>query len=690
MKKGFYLRLALDGMRKNRRLYLPYLLTGAGMVMMFYILYSLATSPLMQTMRGGGSMGAILMLGTIVMAVFALLFLLYTNSFLIRRRNKEFGLYNILGMNKRNISRILLWETLLSALVAIVAGLACGLLFSKLAELFLLHMAGEEVGYALRVDPKGIAAAFAFFSLIFALLLIVSLARVGLSKPLDLLKSESTGEKPPKANWLLAVVGVAVLGVAYYLSVSIQAPLTALVLFFIAVLMVILATYLLFIAGSVTLCKLLQKKKGYYYRASHFVSVSSMAFRMKRNGAGLASICILATMVLVMLSSTSCLYFGGERAMRDQYPYDLTFEVKYPACADCTTDSLEKLVEAIRPAAQGQERDLLAYRMMEISGGFENGRLDVSGYSRFLDVMSSSASVLEQVRTVCLLPLDDYNRMAETDLSLAPGEAMICSSGKPYSGDTLTVEGCRPLRVRGTLQELPFRFSSNDLFVTVYCVVLPDWADYVSELEAYVDGLGNDMISAFVEQKCSFDLPGVSAEEQLRIEDAVFAALYEANGEEKQELWSGLGASSYADGRGDFFSMYGSLFFLGIILSIVFIAAAALIIYYKQLSEGYEDQSRFGIMQKVGMTKKEIKSAVDSQVLTVFFAPLLLAGVHLAFAFPFVQKIIRIFGVMNTPLLIVTSVVCFLAFALFYVFVYRATARAYYAIVSSAEERRAA
>ena len=690
MKKGFYLRLALDGMRKNRRLYLPYLLTGAGMVMMFYILYSLACSPLMGSIRGGSSMAAILMLGTIVMAVFALLFLIYTNSFLIRRRNKEFGLYNILGMNKQNISRILLWETLLSALIAIVAGLLGGLLFAKLAELFLLHMAGEEAGYAIRIEPKGVALTFGFFSLIFALLLAVSLARVGLSKPLDLLKSEATGEKPPKANWLLAAVGVAVLGGAYWLAVSIEAPLTALVLFFIAVVMVILATYLLFIAGSVTLCKLLQKNKGYYYKAAHFVSVSSMAFRMKRNGAGLASICILATMVLVMLSSTSCLYFGGERAMRDQYPYDLTFEVKYLDSADCTPDSLEKLVKAIRPAAQGQEQNLLAYSMMEISGGFEDGRLDVSGYSRFLDVMSASASMLEQVRTVCFLPLDDYNHMAGTDLSLSPGEALIWSSGKPYSGDTLTVEGCRPLRVRGTLEELPFRFSSNDLFVTVYCVVLPDWADYVSGVEAYVESLDNPMIAAFVEQKFSFDLPGVSAEEQLRIEDAIFNAVYEANGEDRQEIWSGFGVSSYADGRGEFFSMYGSLFFLGIILSIVFIAAAALIIYYKQLSEGYEDQSRFGIMQKVGMTSREIKSAVNSQVLTVFFAPLLLAGVHLAFAFPFMQKIIRLFGVMNTPLLIGTSAVCFLAFALFYVFVYRATARTYYAIVSSEAERQAA
>ena len=299
--------------------------------------------------------------------------------------------------------------------------------------------------------------------------------------------------------------------------------------------------------------------------------------------------------------------------------------------------------------------------MMEINGGFEDGGLDVSGYSRFLDTMSASAAALERVRTVCILPLSDYNRLAGTEAALAPGEALVWSSGKPYPDETLTIEGCRTLRVADRLKDLPFRFSSSALFVTVYCAVVPDWEDYVSEIDAYVRGLDDPMVSAAIRQYCSFDLPGVGAEEQIAVREAVFDALIEAN---------------------------GSLFFLGIVLSIVFIAAAALIIYYKQLSEGYEDQRRFDIMQKVGMTKREIRSSVNSQVLTVFFAPLLLAGLHLAFAFPFVQKIIRIFGVGNTPLLIATSALCFLAFALFYLFVYRGTARAYYAIVSDGEVRR--
>ncbi|MBE6908607.1 MAG: ABC transporter permease [Ruminococcaceae bacterium] len=683
MKKGFYLRLALDGMRKNKRLYLPYLLTCAGMVTVFYILSSLAYSPLMETMRGGSSMKIVLLLGTIVIALFSLLFLFYTNAFLVRRRNREFGLYNILGMNKGNISRILLWETLLSAAFALVAGLAGGLLFAKLAELFLLHMAGENVGFAMRVEPMSIAAAFLFFGAIFVLLLIASLARVSLSKPLDLLKSEAAGEKPPKANWLFALAGVAILGTAYYLAVSIDAPLTALMLFFAAVLMVIVATYLLFIAGSVALCKLLQKKKGYYYKPAHFVSVSSMAFRMKRNGAGLASICILATMVLVMLSSSSCLYFGGEDSLRGECPYDLMVKARFSSPAVCSEETFDRLRAIIHDTVGGHETEMAAYTALDSGGYFDGGTLQLDGAALYTD-LTTSAQVTENLRSVYILPLSDYERLSGTKLTLSPGEALIWSSGSTYAYDTFTIKGCRTLHVCGTLDKLQFKVPTSDTLVTTYFVFVPDWEDYAQEVFDYVKALDDHMLTASPRQYLNFELAGMSEDEQAELWSTLRDALYERM---EPELY-GLGVSTLARNRGDYYGMYGSLFFLGIVLSIVFIAAAALIIYYKQLSEGYEDQRRFDIMQKVGMTKREIKGAVDSQVLTVFFAPLLLAGVHLAFAFPFVQKILRIFGVNNTPLLVLTNVICFLAFALFYVFVYRGTAKAYYSIVSDAELRR--
>ncbi|MBR5732668.1 MAG: ABC transporter permease, partial [Lachnospiraceae bacterium] len=477
MKRGFYLRLALDGMRKNKRLYIPYLLTCAGMVMMFYILCGLAFSPLMETFRGGDSIQTVLVLGTFVVGFFALLFLFYTNAFLIRRRNKEFGLYNILGMNKRNISRILLWETIVSSMISLIVGLAGGLLFSKFAELFLIRMAGAEVSYKLTIEPMSILASVIFFGAIFALILIVSLARISLTKPLDLLKSEAAGEKPPKANWFLALAGIIILGVAYYLSVSIESPLAALEVFFLAVLMVIAATYLLFIAGSVVMCRILQKNKKYYYRADHFVSVSSMAFRMKRNGAGLASICILATMVLVMLSSTGCLYFGGENALREMCPYDLSFGAEFSETGDYSDEKRLEIENIVHEQTGGREKDLFTYFRLDANGLYDNGLLEITRESRRLDI-TTDGELLKKVHHLILISLSDYNRLTGKNLSLEPGEALIWTSYGTYDGNTYTVKGCRTLNVRGTLEDIPFKLSSNDTPVAVDVVAVPDWKEY--------------------------------------------------------------------------------------------------------------------------------------------------------------------------------------------------------------------
>ncbi|MBO4558940.1 MAG: FtsX-like permease family protein [Lachnospiraceae bacterium] len=681
MKRGFYLRLALDGMRKNKRLYIPYLLTCAGMVMMFYILCGLAFSPLMETFRGGDSIQTVLVLGTFVVGFFALLFLFYTNAFLIRRRNKEFGLYNILGMNKRNISRILLWETIVSSMISLIVGLAGGLLFSKFAELFLIRMAGAEVSYKLTIEPMSILASVIFFGAIFALILLVSLARISLTKPLDLLKSEAAGEKPPKANWFLALAGIIILGVAYYLSVSIESPLAALEVFFLAVLMVIAATYLLFIAGSVVMCRILQKNKKYYYRADHFVSVSSMAFRMKRNGAGLASICILATMVLVMLSSTGCLYFGGENALREMCPYDLSFGAEFSKTGDYTDEKRLEIENIVHEQTGGREKDLFTYFRLDANGLFANGNLEITRESRRLDI-TTDGELLKKVHHLILISLSDYNRLTGKDLSLEPGEALIWTTYGAYEEDTYTVKGCRTLNVRGALEDIPFKLSSSDTPVAVDVVAVSDWKEYSHEISAYAETLLEDRWIAIPGIYCSFNMPGVSLNEQYENENKIVETCRSMFRTEGYDRFGFITINSYSANRADFFTTYGALFFLGIVLSIVFIAAAALIIYYKQLSEGYEDQSRFGIMQKVGMTPDEIKRAVNSQVLTVFFAPLFLAGIHLAFAFPFVEKILRILGVQNMPLLIAASILCFLAFGLFYIYVFRATARAYYSIVS--------
>ena len=669
MKRGFYFRLAIDGMRKNKRLYVPYLLTCAGMIAMFYILCGLSNSPVVSDMRGGSTITDVLMLGCIVIALFSVLFLFYTNSFLVRRRNKEFGLYNILGMNKRNISRILICETFLTALISLTVGLVSGILLSKLAELILLKMAIGEVGYSLWINMFSLGITIAMFGVIFVLLLISSLAKVSLSKPLDLLRSEVTGEKPPKANFLFALAGIVILGFAYYLALMTRNSVEAILLFFAAVLMVIVATYLLFIAGSVALCKVLQKNKKYYYKPAHFVSVSSMVFRMKRNGAGLASICILATMVLVMLSSTSCLYFGGENAVKAATPYDMMMRVWYDDLSQCTEASLDDLVSLTKSVTDGHERNVTAFSAYDTDGYVENGLIDVNG----VDHSSLDIKILSRIRSIQIIPLSDYNRLTGNDIRLEENEALIWSSDKEYPYDTFGILGCESVKNVKKIKDLPIRISSNDTLTALYVLIVPDWEEYTSEIETYIGKLNENfernMIFGDYRQFCYFDLSGLDNEAQIELVNTL-------------EKTTHAPTRSRAAERKEFYSMYGSLFFLGIVLSAIFIAAAALIIYYKQLSEGYEDKGRFNIMQKVGMTHEEIKSTINSQVLTVFFAPLVLAGIHLVFAFPFVQKMLRLFCVDNLPLLIGTNVVCFLFFSLFYIFVYRQTAHSYYKIVS--------
>lgn len=336
MKMTFYPKMAWMGIRKNSRMYIPYLLTCAGMIAMYYIMAFLAFSNVLLKVEGGEILNAIMGLGSIVIGVFALIFLFYTNSFLIRRRKKEFGLYNILGMGKANLAHVLIWENVMSFLISLGGGLTVGILLSKFSELCLLKLVHMETGFSMQIDWEAVGKTVTLFAVIFLLLLLNALRQVRLANPIELLHSEQVGEKPPRANWILAIAGAVILAGAYYIAVSIEDPITAMVWFFVAVVMVIIATYLLFIAGSVTLCRILQRKKKYYYKTQHFISVSSMMYRMKRNGAGFASICILGTMVLVMLSSTICMYVGAEDALRRQYPRNIDVTVEtYDSDGNC-------------------------------------------------------------------------------------------------------------------------------------------------------------------------------------------------------------------------------------------------------------------------------------------------------------------------------------------------------------------
>jgi len=680
MKSAFFPRLAWQGITKNRRMYLPFLLASGGMAGMFYIMDSLADSALLNMMKGGGVLTTMLNLGRWVIAIFSCIFLFYTHSFLIRRRKKEFGLYNILGMDKRNLGRLLFWENLIVLGITLAIGLLLGMAFSKIAELMLVKIIQQEASYALTVSLRAMGDTALIFAAIDVLLLLNSLRQVRFSTAIALLKSETVGEKTPKANGVLGILGILCISAGYYLSVSITDPVAALVFFFVAVILVILGTYLLLISSSVLFCRLLQKNKGYYYRPSHFVSVSSMVYRMKRNGAGLASICILATMVLVTVSSTTTLYFGSDNALDTRYPRQFSFNIGPSddyALTDADALHIENALVDLLKEEGVELQNFVIQRSMDFQAMQEQSNL-----SLIKDNVSYSDSRLV---TVILVPQADYNRTNGTSLDLAEDECAIYSYHKDYAFDTFCLEGMNEMTVVKNLDGGYVNGFYLAYTNPLYTVVVKDLS-LAQETQAILlehNGYDGGMTMAFdtdlddAEQLVLYDRLwdwlGSDYERQNRI-----MPWYEEHG-------SAYSIRNVVNERSDFYDTYGGLFFIGILLSMVFLLAAILIIYYKQISEGYEDQSRFEIMQKVGMTKQEIRRSINSQLLTVFFLPLVLAGLHLAFAFPIIQKLLLLFGLTNVKLFILTTLGSFGVFALFYALVYRITSNAYYNIVSGAK-----
>ena len=681
MNRGFYPRLAWTGMKQNRRLYLPYLLTCTGVTAMFYILMGLSVSSVLPQMSGGRSTALIMSLGSVVIAFFALIFLFYTHSFLIRRRSREFGLYNVLGMGKGNIARILLWETLLTYAGTTVVGLALGVALSKLAELGLMNLLRSRITYTFTVNAVSLLITLVLFAAVHTLIFLHALWQLHRVSAVALLHSESVGEKPPRARWLLAVLGLALLGGAYWLAVSIREPLEALLWFFAAVIMVIAGTYLLFISGSVALCRALQKNPRYYYRPSHFVSVSSMAYRMKRNGAGLASICVLATMVLVMLSSTTCLYFGQEDAVNARYPHDIAVTVYGDEHLMDKTE-LEELRQGVENAVfnfGGEASNVAEYREVSLSGLLDGGNLIV-------DAAGAYAMDSTHVIQVHFVPLEEYNAVTGQSLTLEDGQVYVAALRMAFNADTLSVDGGMTRHVMKR-EITPLDGAAVADITPSLTVVVKDFERFVPELQGYLSDKYGWYPSAYWNYGFDTDLP---EDQQANTDDVtpnLTDALYAHLSRVSSDWGVGVSVESKAGNRADFYGTYGGLFFLGIMLSVVFLLAAVSIIYYKQICEGYEDQSRFDIMQKVGMTKRDIRRSINSQLLTVFFLPMALSGVHLCFAFPFIHKLLLLFNLSNTPLLIGTTVVSYVAFALLYTLAYKLTSNAYYHIVSGAAER---
>lgn len=479
MKLGFYPRLAWSGIRKNKRLFVPYILASAGTAAVFYIMFYLASGDLLDGMRGGTAAQSTLSFGVFVIVAFALLFLFYCNSFLVRRRYKEFGLYSILGMNKHNISRVLAWETLLTALLSLIGGIFIGALLSKLAEMIFLHMLGGTADYSLHISLPAIKYMLLYFGGIFALIYISSLIKLHRSTAVELVHSESYGEKPVKANPVLGIAGIVLLSAAYILAVSIKEPLQALTIFFIAVIMVIVGTYLVFISGSVLLCKILQKNKRYYYTPRHFVSVSSMTYRMKRNGAGLASICILATMVLVTISSTCCLYFGMVDSVNARYPRDINVTFGYDASTSLTEEKADALRDKLVAALGDTERkNILDFRQLSMSGVFENGVFDIS--ERF----SGSSDIIDygKITNLRIVSLSDYNRISGKSETLAENEVLLHALRTDYGLKTISLGSVETFTVKKTLDAMPLADGSGAEISPTITLVVSDFDNTVERL----------------------------------------------------------------------------------------------------------------------------------------------------------------------------------------------------------------
>ena len=635
--------LAIEGIKKNKQLYLPYIISSVCIIAITYIVSYFCYSKTIISSVGGEVISSIMLLGFMVMALFSLIFIFYTHSFLFKRRKKEFGLYNVLGLAKKDICKIVFLDNIYVDIITIVLGLGVGILFSKFAELAYFKIVAKPYSIAFNLPTLSLLMTLICFLGIYFLILISSIISVYKNDTIAFLKADSSGEKAPKANFLLALVGLIILAFAYYLAITIDDPVQAMLTFFFAVIMVVVATYLLFIAGSVALCKILAHNKKYYYKLNHFISVSSMSFRMKRNGSGLASICILSTMVLVMLSSTSSLYFGAKSSNKKLFPYEYSINYNY-----FSYDELLKANETITSFVESNNykiKDRMEYHNINFYSPLEGNRVVIESNS--LDYANMT-----------FIDIDEYNKIYGTDYVLKDDECLLYENIGEYKYDSIVV-GDNTYKIIDRVKKMPTDYVSAVSATNNYFFV-------VNDLESISNSLEGACKNTYIVQ---FDVYNDSL------------SLYDFINEEYTSD-TPYSFQSSLNNLSDFYDLYGSLFYLGISLSIAFVIATVCIMYYKQVVEGYEDQKRFAIMKKLGLDDRQIRKSINSQLLTVFFLPLVGALSHLIFAHPMIEKLLSLFLISDIRLFFVTSIICFVSFSIIYFVIYKLTSNVYYKIVS--------
>ena len=642
MNNFIYEKLAVTNLKNNRKTYIPYIFTGVLTVMMFYIIDALS--------RGKGitqdTLKICLQYATGVIIVFAVIFLFYTNSFLIKRRKKEIGVYNILGMGKRHIARMMAVETILTAGISILGGLVFGIIFGKLMYLLLLKILHNSVDMQFSVNGTAIVQTVILFAGIFLLTYLYNILQIQLVNPVELLHGGNQGEKEPKSRWLLVIVGVAALGNGYWIALTTEAPLEALLKFFVAVVCVIIGTYALFIAGSIVVLKILRKNKAYYYNPKHFTSVSGMIYRMKQNGAGLANICVLSTMVLVMVSTTVSLYAGMEDILDSRFPRDVSI-----VCNEADTnkeETLQRLIKEQCEKAGVKITDRVRYRYGSMNAVLKGNNLEkVEQY--YPDNHFYYVEMITQ---------EEYNRIEKQNVSLKEQEILTYTTNGKCGKKQINIAG-QNYQVKKELSEMTSQPKSTaEMYKTLYIVFAN--AEQIERIESF----------SYADK---FNLKGDDGKQKETLEQ-IQNEFYEKfpDGTMESRMLS----------RSSFYELYGGLFFIGIYLGSMFIMATVLIIYYKQISEGYDDRERYQIMQKVGMSKKEVKRSIRSQVLSVFFLPLVVAAIHVAVAFKVMTKILGVLNLTNVSLFAVCTIITIAVFAVFYIIVYSITAKEYYRIVN--------
>ena len=665
MKTGFFPRLAAGNIKKNSRTYIPYILTCVMTVAMYYIVRSLSLNPGLEQMAGTDYLNGAMFLGSRVIAVFAFIFLFYTNSFLVKRRKKEFGVFHILGMEKRHLARTLSWESVYVTVISIGAGFVLGIALDKLMYLVINCVLAAEVPLGFFVSWKAIRETALLFALIFLLIWLHSVWQMKAANPVELLRGGNVGEREPKTRWISALAGAACMGSGYYIALTVTNPIASLLLFFLAVLLVIAGTYLLFTAGSIALLKTLRKNRRYYYKTRHFVSVSGMIYRMKQNAVGLANICVLSTMVLVMVSSTTSMMVGIEDIIRTRYPADFMLYLR-----DMDSEGSERVIEAVHALQEEQNLSVteeINYSYLAFSA--------LQDENRFYVDRDFTMAIVDDINNLYFIPLSDYNRSTGEDRELKNGEVLLYCDRQEFDYTDLRIFD-REYRVADRVDSFPGNgvYAAN-ITVTRYLVMTEeDFQElYLAQKQALTD------IASEILQVYGFDTDA-GKEKQAHV--------YEALIERMTQMGASVQIESREEERISSIGFYSGFFFIGVFLGLLFVMATVLIIYYKQISEGYDDKERFEIMQKVGMSREEVKKSIHSQVLTVFFLPLVAAGIHVAVAFPLISKLLALFNLLNTRIYAVCTVGCFLVFAVFYVLVYLLTSRSYSRIVLLSAGRR--